>query len=155
MNIKKIIKEEIDKVLLESPPVDIGLSFDFKCDRNIKIILYKFIKFISKKLDIKSHFSIVLTKDRQKHGIPTMAMFNIPESKIYVYVKNRNVADVLRSICHELIHKEQMDIGKFVYGDMIQDVGGDIEDEANAKSGQYIKEFGYSNKDVFELNFGE
>lgn len=155
MDIRKIIKEEIENVLNTPPRVDVSVEFDFKCDKNIKIMVYKFISFISKKLEIKTEFHIYFTKDRKTNGIPTLALFNIPESKIMVYVKNRNVADVLRSVAHELVHKEQLDNGKFVYGDMIQDVGGDIEDEANAVAGAIIKEFSYSNSDVYEMNFGD
>lgn len=155
MNIRKLIKEELENVLGTKPAVNVSIQFDFNCDKNTKIMVYKFILFISKKLDIRSEFTICLTKDRHKHGIPTLALFNIPESKIVVYVKNRNVADVLRSVAHELVHKEQMDTGKFKFGDEIQDIGGGIEDEANAVAGSLVKSFSYSNSDVYEMNFGD
>lgn len=155
MNIRKIIKEEIENVLNTMPIVNISIHFDFECDKNIKIMVYKFLLFISKKLNIKTPFQIYLTKDRKSNDISTLALFNIPDSKIFVYVKNRNVADVLRSIAHELVHKEQLDCGKFKYGDYIQDIGGDIEDEANAVAGSIIKAFSYSNIDIYEMNFGE
>lgn len=155
MNIKRIIKEEVENIINTVPIVNISINYDFECDRNIKIIIYKFLFFISKKLNIKTKFQICLTKDRTTNNISTLALFNIPESKVFVYVKNRNVADVLRSIAHELVHKEQLDCGKFKYGDYIQDIGGDIEDEANAVAGSILKEFSYSNIDIYEMNFGK
>ncbi len=152
--LKKIIKEETQKVM-KTPIVDINIQFDFDCDKQLVSVLHKYIEFLSSELNITSKFTLVLTKNRKKHNITTLALFIIPESKLIIYVKNRNMADVLRSITHELIHKEQLDTKKFKYGDDIQDIGGGIEDEANAKAGRYIKRFGYENTEIFELNFGD
>lgn len=151
--LRKIIKEEIQTVLTGKPIVDVNFHTTFKCDINIKTLVLKFLYFIAKRLNINSQFTIILTKSRE--NLPTLAAFSIEDSSIFIYVKMRNVADVLRSIAHELVHKEQKDVGKFEVGDKIQDIGGTIENEANAKAGALVKAFSYSNREIYEMNFGE
>jgi len=109
----------------------------------------KFTDFIYDKLGIKNPVNITMTDDREKHGLKTLAHFNNDDSKCVVYSKNRNMADILRSIAHELVHKSQFERGQI--GDKpVQDIGGPIEDEANAVAGQLVKEFGYKNPGIFE-----
>jgi hypothetical protein len=45
----------------------------------------------------------------------------------------------MRSIAHELTHKRQYEEDRVKHP--VQDVGGEIEDEANAKAGIIIKKF--------------
>jgi Zn-dependent peptidase ImmA (M78 family) len=49
------------------------------------------------------------------------------------------LGDILRSIAHELVHQMQHEEGRIEYP--VQDVGGEIEDEANAKAGSIVKSF--------------
>jgi hypothetical protein len=44
----------------------------------------------------------------------------------------------MRSIAHEMVHHKQFEDGR-LDGPQPPDIGGEIEDEANAKAGQYIK----------------
>ena len=68
---------------------------------------------------------------------PTTAAYHRGRNIIKVYGKNRALVDILRSIAHELTHLKQDERGELV--GMIQDAGGEIEDEANAKAGEIIK----------------
>ena len=61
----------------------------------------------------------------------------MPSQEIKVYGKNRALVDVLRSIAHELVHHKQYENDE-LKGD-IPDIGGPIEDEANAFAGRFIK----------------
>lgn len=108
----------------------------------------KFMNFSLHKLGIKSPIKVTVTKDRNLYGLKTMAHFNNEDSHCVVYSNNRNVADILRSIAHELVHKSQFENDK-IKG-KVQDIGGPIEDEANAVAGQLVKEFGYKNPEIFE-----
>jgi hypothetical protein len=49
------------------------------------------------------------------------------------------LGDIMRSIAHELTHKRQYEEDRVKHP--VQDVGGEIEDEANAKAGAIIKKF--------------
>ena len=110
-------------------------------DKLDKYAIVKFIKFISDELNLNDPFKVKLVTQRDD-DLKTYAYYNPSNGFVKVYCKNRGLADVLRSIAHELIHHHQNQTGK-IQGPT-QDVGGDIEDEANSVAGQLVKKFGYA-----------
>ena len=110
-----------------------------------KEILLEFLKFSIKKLKIKTPYNVYLTPNRGKE-FKTYAYYDPHQKVVKVYTKNRSCADVLRSVAHELVHHKQNEENRLLNLKEIPDVGGEIEDEANAIAGQIIKEFGYSTK---------
>jgi superoxide dismutase, Fe-Mn family len=111
-------------------------------------LLTEFITFCCKKLGISDNFFVSLHSNRDK--LQTLAQYNLVDNSIDVYVKDRLMADILRSIAHELVHHQQLENGDIDLNNMPQDIGGTIEDEANAVAGQLVKEFGYDNPEIFE-----
>ena len=107
-----------------------------------KYCIAKFIKFVNEELSLNKPFNVSLTKNRTE-DLRTYAYYNPANGDIKVYCKNRGMADVLRSIAHELIHHQQNELGKI--NGKVQDIGGNIEDEANSVAGQIVKKFGYTN----------
>ena len=96
-----------------------------------------FINFCADNLPLRGDFEIYVVSDRESHNIDTTAAYHIGKNIVKVYGKNRALVDILRSIAHELTHLMQ-DEGGMLVGD-IQDAGGSIEDEANARAGELIK----------------
>jgi len=101
-----------------------------------------FINFCAESLPISGDFKIFVVDDREGHGIKTTAAYHRGDNLIKVYGKNRALVDVLRSIAHELTHLKQ-DENNMLVG-QIQDAGGPIEDEANAKAGELINLYAQS-----------
>jgi len=64
----------------------------------------------------------------------------------YIYGKNRALADIMRSVAHEMTHMMQNQMG-LIRGP-IRDAGGFHEDQANAKAGELIKLFAKSKEDI-------
>jgi hypothetical protein len=69
----------------------------------------EFIKYACKNLAIQSpprnltlSYDTNQVKDRRSFGY-----FDPNSSKVWVYVKNRNMADILRTLAHELVHHQQ------------------------------------------------
>lgn len=120
-------------------------------DTQRKTILYRFIKFVKDNLGIKTPFKMKLGSNRA--DFETYAYYNDYEKLVAVYVKGRALADIMRSVSHELVHLKQHEDGK-IKG-KIQDVGGPEENEANSKGGALIKQFGYDLKkekiDIYDL----
>jgi Zn-dependent peptidase ImmA (M78 family) len=116
-------------------------------EHDLKEIVKQFGAFIVKKLKITKPFKIELTDSRE--GIKTYAYYNPETGLIRVYKGSRSTGDILRSMGHELIHHLQNQRGELTNDpkNPIPDIGGKIEDEANAVAGQIVKEFGYSFKD--------
>ena len=111
-----------------------------------KIILVgDFINFCADNLPLSGPFNVYVVHDRKKHDITTTAAYHRGKSIIKIYGKNRALVDVLRSIAHELTHLMQ-DENNMLVG-AIQDAGGPIEDEANARAGELIKRFAKSRED--------
>jgi len=118
------------------------LSKDLELDREKQYILKDFCKYCISFLKIESPVKIYVVDDRQSHGIKTTAYYDRSDKIIKVYGKNRALVDICRSICHELVHCSQDEKGLLV--GVIQDAGGEIEDEANARAGEVIKRFAKS-----------
>jgi len=93
-----------------------------------------FILMCKEELGVHKLPKIIITHNRE--DIRTTAHY-MPSQEIKVYGKNRALVDVLRSIAHELVHHKQYENDE-LKGD-IPDIGGPIEDEANAFAGRFIK----------------
>ena len=100
--------------------------------------LDSFVKFVKEQLEIKTVPTIKIQNNRD--GLKTTANYDYTkENKIIkVCSKGRALVDVMRSIAHEMVHHKQFEDGR-LDGPQPPDIGGEIEDEANAKAGQYIK----------------
>jgi hypothetical protein len=110
-------------------------------DREDKDIdeLVKFVKFVAKKLGIKGDMKITLVgKNSGDQGMSTGG-FDVYNNQILAREYGRSLVDIMRSIAHELVHYKQKEAGKFKPGDNIPNIGGEIEDEANALCGQLVK----------------
>lgn len=109
------------------------------------ICIAKFVKYICDELNIDNNFKIKLSMSKSG-DLKTYAYYNPSTYDIKVYCNNRGLADIMRSLAHELIHHYQNQNGELT-GE-IQDVGGKIEDDANSIAGQFVKKFGYENPDM-------
>lgn len=114
-------------------------------DKLDKYAIVKFIKFIHDELNLNSPFKVKLVTNRDE-DLKTYAYYDPNSGFVKVYCKNRGLADVLRSIAHELIHHLQNQRGEL--NEPVPDIGGKIEDEANSVAGQLVKKFGYQNPDL-------
>jgi len=110
-----------------------------------KIALYKFIKYAVNELNITLKFKLKLSNSRA--GFKTYAYYDPNEKVVAVYIGKRAIGDVMRSVAHELVHHKQIQTGEVKAGQKVQDIGGKIEDDANAIAGQLIKKYGYDHPD--------
>lgn len=114
-----------------------------------RVVLNDFIGFVRTQLGIKTMPTISLLNHR--NGFKTTANYDYSkENKIIkISTLNRAIVDISRSIAHELVHHKQWEDGRLKVKP--PDIGGEIEDEANAKAGQYIKIFGKRRPEIYEL----
>ena len=111
-------------------------------------ILDKFVLFVKEQLELKTVPTVKIQNHRD--GLKTTANYDYTkENKIIkVCAKNRALVDVCRSIAHEMVHHKQFEQGRLKT--QPPDIGGEIEDEANAKAGQYIKMYSKENPNIYE-----
>ena len=110
-------------------------------------ILDKFVLFVKKQLELKTAPTIKVQNNRD--GLKTTANYDYTkENKIIkVCAKNRALVDVCRSIAHEMVHHKQYEQGRLNV--QPPDIGGEIEDEANAKAGQFIKMYAKEDPNIY------
>jgi spore maturation protein CgeB len=70
------------------------------------------------------------------------------QDSVWVYAKNRNLVDILRTVFHELVHIRQDEIGMIKPGDSYP--GSPIEAMADLLAGKYIKIYGERNHHIFQ-----
>ena len=85
------------------------------------------------------------------HKVKQMRTFGSTSSdgNIWVYVGDRNMADTMRTLAHELIHLKQFGKGT-ASDDMDEDQRQHIEDEANAIAGRLMREYGGEHEEIYE-----
>ena len=105
--------------------------------------LNSFVKFVKEQLELKTVPTISIQSSR--NGLKTTANYDYTKENKVIKVngKNRALVDIMRSVAHEMVHHKQFEQGRLK--EQPPDIGGEIEDEANAKAGQYIKM--YAKKD--------
>jgi hypothetical protein len=117
-------------------------------NENKKDKVTEFVKFVKKELDLNECPSVVLQNGRGR--LKTTAHYDYSkENKIIrINAKNRALVDILRSIAHEMVHHKQFEQGRLKVKP--PDIGGEIEDEANAKAGQFIKMFSKMDETIYD-----
>ena len=75
------------------------------------------------------------------------------EQKIVCVVHNRNMADILRTLAHELVH--HMQNGKGELDSESGEDGSPSENEANSTAGLIMRKFGRENPEIFESELNE
>jgi hypothetical protein len=113
-----------------------------------KELLDEFVEFVAEELSLMNIPKVIVQNGRGK--LVTTASYNYQETPQVVRVngKNRALVDIMRSVAHEMVHHKQYEEGRLKVKP--KDIGGEIEDEANAKAGQYIKLFAKKNKEIYE-----
>jgi hypothetical protein len=116
-----------------------------------KDTIKEFIKYAIKELEIqKPPTGLTLSTDNDMAKEQrTFGTFDPNNDKIWLYVKNRNMADILRTLAHELVHRKQAEDGRIDYES--GETGSEIENEANAQAGILLRNFGKQNNNIYEV----
>jgi len=113
--------------------------------RNIAKIKH-FAKHCMKELGVKGPIKLILSKNQT--GQPTAGYYDPYNHIIFVAVRNRAMADVMRTIAHELTHCGQKERGiEFPHDD---DGLQPYEDEANTMSGRLVRFYGRKHRYIYE-----
>jgi hypothetical protein len=109
----------------------------------------KFLKYIIKELNLNHPpAGLTLSRDeKQAQNKHTFGYFDPQTNKIWLYIKNRNLADILRTLSHECIHLKQAEEGRIETHS--GETGSPIENEANAKAGIYLRKYGAKNPQIY------
>lgn len=144
------IKQEVCKLEPITAKTTFKESSPKKKDEHKIPEIEKFIKWSIKKLNLqqplpKFEFSTDTAAAQKGHhtGVHTAE-----DNKIWVYIGNRNLVDILRTVFHELVHERQTQLNMIKPGDSYP--GSPIEAMADMIAGKYIKIYGKKHPEIFE-----
>ena len=112
-------------------------------------IIDNFIDFGKNYLSLPNDFKVILTDNGS--GIDTLGNYNIKDKTIKILTKDRAIPDIIRSIAHEMVHHQQHDRGDLKGSPEEGETGSPWEDEANAKAGKLVRDFGEENPEIYDL----
>jgi hypothetical protein len=123
-----------------------GISEDVKGPDEVQQIK-DFIKWSMKTLNVKTKPKFTLSKNTEKaQGGHHTGMHS--GDRIWVYIANRNLIDIFRTIFHELVHQRQYELNMIKDGDSYP--GSPIEAMADMMAGKYIKIYGKEHPEIFQ-----
>jgi hypothetical protein len=114
--------------------------------KNIKIIK-SFVEYCARELKIKNDINLVLV-EKKYDSHPSAGSYNPVNGEIRVVIKNRAIADCLRTIAHELTHQKQNEPIK-VFPNTDEELQP-LEDEANVNSGKLVRFWGRKHKEIYD-----
>jgi Zn-dependent peptidase ImmA (M78 family) len=113
-------------------------------------VINEFITFVKEKLGLGEEMpSVKISYDeKEASGMKSFGKYTPKTNELRVVAINRNLADVLRTLAHELVHDKQRKEGVLTADS--NDTGSEHENEANALAGELLREFGQQNPIIFE-----
>jgi hypothetical protein len=124
--------------------------FEGKLNESETATIGEFVKYAIKNLEIQNPpRNLSLSYDTAKaKEMRSFGYFDPNSNKIWVYCGNRNMGDILRTLAHELVHRKQDEDGRISYES--GKTGSDIENEANAKAGILLRDFGKQHEEIYQ-----
>jgi hypothetical protein len=129
------IKQLLRERLLTQADVDVRQISDF-------------VNFAKQELGITDDVKVELAYERTP-DLVTTAYYNM-DGLVKVYVKDRAIIDVCRSIAHELVHHKQNLEGRLVNAAKDGEDGSPIENEANSVAGVLIRRYGKLHPELYQ-----
>ena len=118
-------------------------------DYNDNPIVQKFIAWTAKKLNLENTPKIEFSydSDEAQQGHHT-GRHKEDDNSVWVYVANRNMVDIMRTVYHELTHVRQDELNMIKPGDSYP--GSPIEMLADMTAGKAMKIFGKDHPEIFQ-----
>jgi len=112
-------------------------------------IMQKFIQWSKQKLNVQSNpkFEFSYNTEEAQQGHHT-GRHSENDNSVWVYVANRNMVDIMRTVYHELTHVRQGELNMIKPGDSYP--GSPIEMLADMTAGKAMKIFGKDHPEIFQ-----
>lgn len=113
-------------------------------------VINDFIDFVDGKLQLGNDMPEVKISydEKEAANMKSFGKYTPSANELRVVAVNRNLADVLRTLAHELVHHKQRKDNRLDPDS--SKTGSEIENEANALAGVFMREFGQKNPIIFE-----
>lgn len=109
-----------------------------------------FIQYINGEIGLNGELPDITISydDNEASSMKSFGLYTPSTDNLRVVAANRNLADTLRTLAHELIHHKQRKEG--ILNPASKDTGSEQENEANALAGVLMRNYGKINPIIFE-----
>lgn len=133
----------------KTPPTPITENLDTIETPSIIPHIDTFVEWCCKMLQIDNIPTLNFITDYEfTRNYHSFGGYNPSENAIDLVIVKRNLADILRTLGHELVHCKQNENQTLSLEDGV--TGSDIENEANAVAGMIMREYGKRNPTIYE-----
>lgn len=108
----------------------------------------KFVRWAIEKLSIENAPALRFSDDKAIVDKNRSFGSTKPTGEIWVHTGNRNLADILRTLCHELVHHRQFEKGISIPTN--EEDKFKLEDQANAIAGRMLRAYGLEHQEIYE-----
>lgn len=116
--------------------------------QNPKKELKNFLEFCASELNLDKIPPIIILNQPISSGeYNSFAAYSLSKKAIYIYIKNRHILDICRSLAHELVHYRQ-DLNNVLTAESGK-TGSEHENEANATAGKLLRQYGKDRPELF------
>lgn len=106
----------------------------------------KFTSFCKKYLQLDTHPKIELVNNNEfAEKNKTLGYYDLDNNSIKVCIKGRLLADIMRTIAHEMVHHKQRELGHKMDGS----TGSKVENSANIIAAMLMRKFGEGHSKIF------
>lgn len=113
-------------------------------------VLEKFLPFCKERLGLESLPKIkIVNNNSYSLEYKSFGGYNPNKKSIVLAIQDRHIADVLRTLAHELTHYKQ-DIAGELEDPEAGSTGSEQENEANSQAGIIMRDFGRANPNIYE-----
>ena len=112
-----------------------------------QFFLNETVKFAVKNIKLNSlPRKIIIVNDvKFAEKMQSFGVYDTGTDQIHVYAGSRHIADVCRTLFHELVHHKQREQGKPADGSD----GSSVENEAHALAGVLMRKFRYEYPEIY------
>jgi len=112
-------------------------------------ILNNFIEYCIEKLKLKEKPNVHFVDENFAKQKRALGAYDPESNRIIVVIENRLLADIMRTLAHELIHRKQDELGLIKDPMEAGQTGSPIENQANAVAGVIMRNYGKLNKNIY------
>jgi hypothetical protein len=119
-------------------------------EQELRSAIDEFMKFAFEKLHINPPYpELDLSYDQEEaQELHRTGSYEMDSNVMTIYVRNRNLVDILRTVCHELVHKRQHERNMIDAGQ--NHPGSEIEQQADAVAGYLMKLYAIKHREIFQ-----
>ena len=128
------------------------LNEEFLANDERQVIIDQFLDYVYERLELKGDekpvVEMLYDDDKYTQEYRSFASYHPGTYDIKIVAKNRNLADILRSLAHEVVHHKQNLLG--VLHEKSGETGSKHENQANALAGSLMRDYGKINPKIYE-----